>query len=105
MKLPEISSSVKAGNRKGRTSRKSSCVSARIKREGWKCGSGIGTPSDSLGKSETISPGAAAKINPPMQRGLGMGSPSGSTPRAGMGPTVDGRVVTLRSFYDAAPEI
>ena len=48
---------------------------------------------------------AAAKINPPMQRGLGMGAPSGPTPRVGMGPTVDGRLITMRSFNDAAPEI
>jgi para-nitrobenzyl esterase len=48
---------------------------------------------------------AAAKINPPAQRGLGMGSPSGTTPRVGMGPTVDGRLITMRSFYEAAPEI
>ena len=48
---------------------------------------------------------AAAKINGPMPRTLGMGSPAGSTPRVGMGPTVDGSVVTLRSFYEAAPEI
>ena len=48
---------------------------------------------------------AAAKINGPMPRTLGMGAPTGSTPRVGMGPTLDGRVVTVRSFYDAAPEI
>jgi para-nitrobenzyl esterase len=48
---------------------------------------------------------AAAKLNPPMQRSLGMGAPSGATPRVGMGPTVDGRLITVRSFNDAAPEI
>jgi para-nitrobenzyl esterase len=48
---------------------------------------------------------AAAKINGPMPRTLGMGSPAGSTPRVGMGPTLDGSVVTVRSFYEAAPEI
>jgi para-nitrobenzyl esterase len=48
---------------------------------------------------------AAAKINGPMLRSLGMGSPGGATPRVGMGPTMDGRVVTVRSFYEAAPEI
>lgn len=48
---------------------------------------------------------AAAKINGPIPRGLGMGSAFGSTPRVGMGPTVDGRVVTMRSFHEAAPEI
>jgi para-nitrobenzyl esterase len=48
---------------------------------------------------------AAAKINGPMPRTLGMGSPAGATPRVGMGPTLDGSVVTMRSFYEAAPEI
>ena len=48
---------------------------------------------------------AAAKINGPAPRTLGMGAPAGSTPRVGMGPTLDGRVVTVRSFYEAAPEI
>jgi para-nitrobenzyl esterase len=48
---------------------------------------------------------AAAKINPSAPRTLGMGSPAGSTPRVGMGPTLDGRVITVRSFYEAAPEI
>ena len=48
---------------------------------------------------------AAAKINGPAPRTLGMGAPAGATPRVGMGPTLDGRVVTVRSFYDAVPEI
>jgi para-nitrobenzyl esterase len=48
---------------------------------------------------------AAAKINPSAPRTLGMGSPAGSTPRVGTGPTVDGRVITVRFFYEAAPEI
>jgi para-nitrobenzyl esterase len=48
---------------------------------------------------------AAAKINPPIGRGLGMGSPAGPTPRVGMGPTLDGNVITVRSFYEAAPDI
>jgi para-nitrobenzyl esterase len=48
---------------------------------------------------------AAARINGPMQRTLGMGAPPGATPRVGMGPTLDGRVVTVRSFHEAAPEI
>ena len=48
---------------------------------------------------------AAAKINPPMPRTLGMGAGWGSTPRVGMGPTVDGRVINVRSFYQGAPEI
>jgi len=48
---------------------------------------------------------AANKINPPLQRSLGMGSPAGPMPRVGAGPTVDGKVITMRSFYEAAPEI
>ena len=30
---------------------------------------------------------------------------AGTAPRVGSGPTVDGRIVTMRSFYDGAPEI
>jgi len=48
---------------------------------------------------------AVAKINPPARAGLGPGSAPGAAPRAGFGPTVDGRIVTLRSFYDVAPDI
>lgn len=47
---------------------------------------------------------AANKINGPATRNLGMGSPS-ATPRVGGGPTVDGRLITVRSFKDVAPEI
>jgi para-nitrobenzyl esterase len=35
----------------------------------------------------------------------GAGSPPNPVPRAGFTPTVDGRIVTLRSFYDTAPEV
>ena len=48
---------------------------------------------------------AASKINAPAPRGLGMGSPAGSTPRIGAGPTMDGRLITMRSFFEGAPEI
>lgn len=48
---------------------------------------------------------AAEKINGPRRRGLGMGAPSGSTPRVGNGPTVDGRIITMRSFHESAPEL
>jgi para-nitrobenzyl esterase len=45
-----------------------------------------------------------AKMNPPL-RGLGgPGSAPSSTPRVGWSPTVDGRIVTMRSFFEAAPE-
>jgi len=49
--------------------------------------------------------GAATKINPPMPKTLGMGAVWGATPRVGMGPTVDGRVIAMRSFQGAAPEV
>jgi len=45
------------------------------------------------------------KVNGPRQPSLGMGAPSGSTPRIGMGPTMDGRIIPVRSFYEGAPEI
>lgn len=48
---------------------------------------------------------AAEKINGPRQRGLGMGASAGSTPRVGNGPTVDGRIITMRSFHESAPEL
>jgi para-nitrobenzyl esterase len=50
---------------------------------------------------------AAAKINPPMRPGMGPMGPMGpgAPPRAGFGPTMDGRIITMRSFNEAAPEI
>ena len=45
-----------------------------------------------------------AKMNPPM----GAGGPipaAGAAPRVGWGPTVDGRLITMRAFYEGAPEI
>ncbi|MHB8655786.1 MAG: carboxylesterase/lipase family protein [Terriglobia bacterium] len=48
---------------------------------------------------------AAQKINPPF-RGFFFGPPTpGAPPRVGSTPTVDGRIITMRSFYDAAPEL
>ncbi|HEV2272967.1 MAG TPA: carboxylesterase family protein [Acidobacteriaceae bacterium] len=45
------------------------------------------------------------KMNPPM-RGLGgPGSSPTATPRVGWSPTVDGRIINVRSFYDTAPEV
>jgi para-nitrobenzyl esterase len=46
-----------------------------------------------------------AKLSPPAQGMTGPGSAPAATPRVGWSPTVDGRIVTLRSFYDVAPEI
>jgi para-nitrobenzyl esterase len=45
---------------------------------------------------------AAAKINPP---GFFMGPGAPSTPRVGWAPCVDGKNITMRAFFDAAPEI
>ncbi len=46
---------------------------------------------------------AAAKINPPGRPMMGPGSPG--TPRVGWSPCVDGKVINMRSFFDAAPEV
>jgi para-nitrobenzyl esterase len=46
---------------------------------------------------------AAAKINPPGPRMAGPGAPG--TPRVGWSPCVDEKIVNMRSFFDAAPEI
>src|SRR5690348_7523828 len=48
---------------------------------------------------------AIAKLNSPVGGLAGPGGPPSATPRVGWSPTVDGRIVTLRSFYDVAPEI
>jgi para-nitrobenzyl esterase len=44
-----------------------------------------------------------ARMNPPM--GAGAAAPGIAKPRVGWGPTVDGRIITMRSFSDGAPEI
>lgn len=46
---------------------------------------------------------AAAKINPKGPPMIGPGAPG--TPRVGWSPCVDGKVINMRSFFDAAPEI
>jgi para-nitrobenzyl esterase len=46
-----------------------------------------------------------AKLGPSAPGVTGPGSAPSATPRVGWSPTVDGRIVTLRSFYDVAPEI
>ena len=48
---------------------------------------------------------AVAKINPPMKPGMGPFSAPGQPPRVGFGPTLDGRIINVRSFNEAAPEI
>src|ERR1700750_3115637 len=47
---------------------------------------------------------AITKVNPPMPAGAG-GMGSARPRRAGWAPTMDGRVVPMRPFFDAAPEI
>jgi para-nitrobenzyl esterase len=46
---------------------------------------------------------AVAKINPPGAPVMGPGAPG--TPRVGWSPCVDGKVINMRSFFDAAPEV
>ena len=48
---------------------------------------------------------AIAKLNPAAPAAAGPGGPPSATPRVGWSPTVDGKIVTMRSFYDVAPEI
>jgi len=45
---------------------------------------------------------AAGKINPP---GAPMGPGAPGKPRVGWSPCVDGKVINMRSFFDAAPEV
>jgi len=46
-----------------------------------------------------------AAMNPPPDPTAGPTPPPGSTPRVGWGPSVDGRIVTVRAFFEGAPEI
>src|SRR5579863_6764825 len=46
-----------------------------------------------------------ARLSPSTPGMAGPGSAPSATPRVGWSPTVDGRIVTQRSFYDVAPEI
>jgi para-nitrobenzyl esterase len=49
---------------------------------------------------------AAVKVNGgPGRHSLGPASNAAGPPRAGGGPTVDGRIMTMRSLWDGAPEI
>jgi len=47
----------------------------------------------------------AAEMNPPMGPAGPAPAPGAANPRVGSGPTVDGRTITVRSFFDVAPEI
>lgn len=46
----------------------------------------------------------AGEINGPARGLPGPGAAPPPTPRVGWGPTVDGRLITLRSYFDAAPD-
>jgi para-nitrobenzyl esterase len=48
---------------------------------------------------------AIAKLSPTGPGLAGPGGPPSATPRVGWSPTVDGKIVTMRSFYDVAPDI
>lgn len=45
------------------------------------------------------------KMNPPPGAASGPIPGPGTTPRVGFGPTVDGRSITMRAFFEGAPEI
>jgi para-nitrobenzyl esterase len=53
----------------------------------------------------TIGGKVASDINGPARPGVGAPGSSPGAPRVGWAPTVDGKVITLRSFQDAAPDI
>jgi para-nitrobenzyl esterase len=56
-------------------------------------------------KLNAISSAVAARMNPPMGVYGPIAPPGKEKPRVGWGPTVDGRVITMKSFFDAAPGI
>lgn len=56
-------------------------------------------------KLNEISNTVATRMNPPLGVGGPTPAPGTAKPRVGPGPTVDGRLITMRSFFDAAPEI
>jgi para-nitrobenzyl esterase len=56
-------------------------------------------------KLNTAGNAAIAKLSPQGAGAAGPGGPPTATPRVGWSPTVDGKIVTVRSFYDVAPEV
>jgi para-nitrobenzyl esterase len=48
---------------------------------------------------------AIAKVNPSGAATGGPGGPPTRMPRVGWSPTVDGKIITQRAFYDVAPEV
>jgi para-nitrobenzyl esterase len=55
-------------------------------------------------KLNAVTNAVSAKINP-STRGLMFVTPAGSPTRVGTSPAVDGNIITMRSFYEGAPEI
>jgi len=47
----------------------------------------------------------ADKMNPPVQGPSGPGSSPPSSPRVGYSPSVDGKILSLRPFFDEGPEV
>jgi para-nitrobenzyl esterase len=52
-----------------------------------------------------IGSAVAAKVNPPMGVYGPIAPPGVEKPRVGWGPTFDGRIINVKSFFEAAPEI
>jgi para-nitrobenzyl esterase len=48
---------------------------------------------------------AIAKLNPSGAATGGPGGPPSRMPRVGWSPTIDGKIITQRAFYDVAPEV
>src|SRR5215467_90562 len=48
---------------------------------------------------------AIAKLGPAGPGAAGPGGPPSAAPRIGWSPSVDGKIVTVRSFYDVAPDV
>jgi para-nitrobenzyl esterase len=55
-------------------------------------------------KLNEVGNAVVAKMNPPIGPG-GPTPPPGTPPRVGFGPTVDGRLVTMRAFFEGAPGV
>jgi para-nitrobenzyl esterase len=56
-------------------------------------------------KLNEIGNAVIAKMNPPLGAAATPMPAPGTVPRVGWGPTVDGRLITMRSFFEGAPEI
>jgi para-nitrobenzyl esterase len=56
-------------------------------------------------KLNQVGNAVVARMNPPLGAAATPMPAAGAAPRAGWGPTVDGRLITMRSFFEGAPEI